>query len=1006
MKKEIIKLLLIEDNPGDARLVQEMLKEPGLVEFEVLVKERIDEALKILKKEKVDLVLLDLTLPDSSGIEAFRKIYSCSPELPIVIYSGQKDENISMEAIKEGAEDYITKGITDNHLLQQLLLYAIERKKRIAEMKKAEEKLKKSEEKFRSVFDNSYEGMALVDMKTAKINLVNKAACKMFGYTQEEVQALKLFKVYPKYYLPKVILYLKDLALKGYAVAKDSPVIRKDGTIFHVNVHASKMKIGGISYALGIFHDITEQKKIQEELLEAYKFNASTIEALPGVFYLFDTNGHFIKWNKNFTAVTEYSDEEMKEMTPLDLFEGEDKKHIESRIGETFTKGESDAEASFLTKSGKKIPYYFTGHKLIIDGISYLVGMGVDLTERKKTEGRFKVLFESSRDAVMTLAPPSWKFTSGNPATVEIFEAKDEADFISRAPWEFSPEFQPDGRPSADKAKEMIEKAMKEGSNFFEWTHRRLNGEDFPATVLLTRMELEGKKLLQATVRDITEQKKAEDALRHERDFAESLLNTVQVIMLVLDTKGHIVRFNQYMEELSGYSLDEVKGKDWFDTFIPPEDHKKICELFLGALDGVQTKGNINPIVLKDGEKCDIEWYDKTLKRDGDVVGVLSVGLDVTKRLKMEKDLQQSQKIEAIGQLAGGVAHDFNNIMTIILGSVESALSRQLQKTDKKDEKLISKLSDIKESALDASVLTKQLLTLGRKSVVLPEPINLKDSIEEMGATLRHVVPENISLKFLIAEDLYYINADRTQIKQVTLNLIMNAIDSIYNIGTITFEARNTLLDKDFASVHKLRENSPYVMLSINDTGHGIDNKSLEHIFEPFYTTKPVGKGTGLGLPTVFEIVYRLNGCITVESEIGKGTEFNVYIPALIGEHVVKASTPDEAISLEGTTILLAEDDMRILKMNEDNLLAAGATVLAAKDVDDAQLLASRHKNKITLCNSCSNLCNISHLIGQVGSQDIYIICQGFPCTGNSGNFSLSTKLSFCTHLSCNPCHL
>ena len=221
---------------------------------------------------------------------------------------------------------------------------------------------------------------------------------------------------------------------------------------------------------------------------------------------------------------------------------------------------------------------------------------------------------------------------------------------------------------------------------------------------------------------DITDRKQAEEALRRERDFASSLVETAQAIVLLLDTDGRIMHFNPYMAELSGYSASEVRGKDWFTTFLPAGDWDRIRKLFKQAVENVQTRGNINPIVTKDGRLREIEWSDRTLKdADGRAIGLLSIGQDVTERRLLEEQLRQSQKMEAIGRLAGGVAHDFNNLLTAILGNSESLLSALARQTDTASaESLRPGLEQIESAGKQAAAITRQLLTFSRREEIRP----------------------------------------------------------------------------------------------------------------------------------------------------------------------------------------------------------------------------------------------------------------------------------------------
>jgi len=273
------------------------------------------------------------------------------------------------------------------------------------------------------------------------------------------------------------------------------------------------------------------------------------------------------------------------------------------------------------------------------------------------SEKRYRILFESSRDALMTLAPPSWKFTSGNPAAVKLFGTKNAAEFTALGPWELSPELQPDGRPSAEKAKEMIETAMREGSHSFEWTHKRLGGEDFPATVLLTRMELAGQTLLQATVRDVTAQKRAEEALRLARDRAQNYLDIAGVVLVALDAEGTITLLNHKGCELLGCCEEEALGKNWFETFIPERCRDRVrgifAELMAGNLEAAEYEEN--EVRSLGGEERIIAWHNTPLRdASGGIAGTLSSGEDITERKRMEHELRRLAFIAQ--QAAEGIA--------------------------------------------------------------------------------------------------------------------------------------------------------------------------------------------------------------------------------------------------------------------------------------------------------------------------------------------------------------
>jgi len=389
------------------------------------------------------------------------------------------------------------------------------------------------------------------------------------------------------------------------------------------------------------------------------------------------------------------------------------------------------------------------------------------------------------------------------------------------------------------------------------------------------------------------------------------------------------------MEKLSGYSIEEVRGKDWFKTFLPERNHQQIKNLFTRATSDIKTKGNINPIVTMDGKELAIEWFDHTLKeKNGDIAGILAIGQDVTERRNIEEQLRQSQKMEAVGTLAGGVAHDFNNLLTVIIGNSELALMNVI-----KDESLRKRIEEIKKTGNQAASLTRQLLAFSRKQVIKPEVMDINKGINETKNMLKRTIGEDIEFLTVLEPELWKIHADSGQIDQIIMNMVVNARDAMPQGGKLTIETTNADLNENYFRKHGIKGVKPghYVMLAVSDTGSGMDKETREHIFDPFFTTKEVGKGTGLGLSTVYGIVKQNNGFVWVYSEPGQGSTFKIYLPKVKGnaEPEEKEQFPvDDPGGSE--TVLIAEDDYGLRKFAQEVLLSYGYNVLVAENGEDA----------------------------------------------------------------------
>ncbi|MFZ2656132.1 MAG: response regulator [Victivallales bacterium] len=316
-------------------------------------------------------------------------------------------------------------------------------------------------------------------------------------------------------------------------------------------------------------------------------------------------------------------------------------------------------------------------------------------------------------------------------------------------------------------------------------------------------------------------------------------------------------------------------------------------------------------------------------------------------RERLQAQLVQSQKMESIGRLAGGVAHDFNNMLTAILGHTEMAMD----KLGTKQQALLEDLQEIKKAAEHSADLTRQLLAFARKQTITPKVFELNDAVERMLKILRRLIGEDISLDWKPGKNLWPVKMDTSQLNQILTNLCVNARDAISGLGNLTIGTENAVFDESYCVTHEDAITGEYVQLTVSDTGCGMDKETLGIIFEPFFTTKEIGKGTGMGLPTVYGIVKQNNGFISVDSEHGKGSIFKIYLPRHMGkiEQLKANGTPPAPVTRGHETILLVEDEQTILNITKTILEGFGYRVLAAKTPGEAMRLAEEHAGEIHL---------------------------------------------------------
>ena len=427
-------------------------------------------------------------------------------------------------------------------------------------------------------------------------------------------------------------------------------------------------------------------------------------------------------------------------------------------------------------------------------------------------------------------------------------------------------------------------------------------------------------------------------ALRESERRFRDMLQNLKLLAVILDSHGNVTFGNDHLLQLTGWSPAEVLGQDFFGRFVEPERRTEARTEFLEKIrQGRLLVHDESEILTRHDERRLVSWTH-TLLRDasGRVIGTASIGIDTTEEKRMEERLRQSQKLEAVGRLAGGVAHDFNNLLTIILGYSDLAL------LSARDGSVREHVGEVKKASERAAALTKQLLAFSRRQVLQPSVLDLRTVVADTDKMLRRLIGEDIDLVSVSQPELGRVKADRGQIEQVLMNLVVNARDAMPDGGRLTIETENVEIDEDYARGRGMSA-GPYIRLCVTDSGHGMDAATQARIFEPFFTTKKEGKGTGLGLATVYGIVKQSGGHIWVYSEPGRGTTFKIYLPRVFEEHETVRSSPSLPDDLRGTeTIVVVEDDDALRRMAVEALQLFGFRVLQAASAEDAMTLLDK----------------------------------------------------------------
>jgi PAS domain S-box-containing protein len=445
--------------------------------------------------------------------------------------------------------------------------------------------------------------------------------------------------------------------------------------------------------------------------------------------------------------------------------------------------------------------------------------------------------------------------------------------------------------------------------------------------------------------RDITDRKDVEEEIYNSEQRLRGHVEHTPLAVIEWDLEFRVVSWNPAAERMFGYSRTEAIGQHGSFT-VPAQFHVHVDRVWEDLLAQRGGARSTNDNITKDGRTISCEWYNTPLVDDsGRVLGVASLVQDVTERVVLEDRLRQSQKMEAVGRLAGGVAHDFNNLLTVILGYTQLLIDGLPAGS-----RLAEGTGQIKSAADRAAGITRQLLAFSRKQVRSPRLIDLNNVMLNLDTMLRRLIGEDIEVLTVPAVDLGTVRADPGQIEQVLMNLALNARDAMPNGGKLTLETSNIQLDDAYAREHQPVEPGRYVMLAVSDTGIGMSAETLAHIFEPFYTTKEPGKGTGLGLSTVYGVVKASGGYIWVYSELGQGTTFKIYFPRVDqAAQPLTAESRPSGVQRGTETILLVEDDPQLNQLASSVLAHCGYKVLAAANPEEGLAVCRTHPHEIHL---------------------------------------------------------
>ena len=709
----------------------------------------------------------------------------------------------------------------------------------------------------------------------------------------------------------------------------------------------------GIKTLIG---EISERKKAEEEikrlnqkleegciersadLFESEQHHRSLSEASSDPIVVYDMEGKVTYVNPAFSQTFGWSLDEVKGKL-IDFVPEENRIETQEAL-DRMLRGEKVQlfETRRLTKEGRLLDIQLRT-SLFLDRKGVPAGNIVilrDVTESRRREEALKESEKQYRNLVDNALVGIYKtdlegnVLYANEALIEMLEFESYEDMKSVGVL---------ARYSNLDDRDIFIKIIKETGKVNDFEVDLLTKSGGLKNVILTGV-LEGD-VISGMILDITDRKQAAE----ERIRLATAVEQAAESVIISDRRGTIHYVNPAFARLSGFSSEDIVGKNFRILKSESHDETFYREMWQKISSGTAWAGRISN-KMKDGSLRQFETTISPIRdKNGVIVNFVSVNRDVTQEVALEAQLFQAQKMEAVGTLAGGIAHDFNNLLQVIQGYTEV-----LQGEVSRNKPGFEALEKIHRSAKRGADLTRQLLTFSRKVQSERRPLDLNREVEQVKRLLERTIPKMIEIELYLSESPAVVSADPIQVEQAIMNLAVNAKDAMPEGGKIVIETEKVKLDEQFCKTHLGARPGEYVLLSISDTGHGMDREILEHVFEPFYTTKDVGKGTGLGLAMVYGIVKNHEGYILCYSEISTGTTFKIYLPAL--EQSGQRQKPDETKDLfkgGDETILLVDDEEYLRDLGVELLTDAGYHVLTATDGEEGLELYRKEQKNIDL---------------------------------------------------------
>ena len=932
-----IRLLIVEDNSTDAELIVRKLRGSG---FKPKI-ERVDteEAFLAALKTKVELILCDYSMPQFSGLRALELLKQSGLDIPFIIVSGTIGEETAVAAMRNGAADYLLKDRLVR--LGSAVEHALEQKRGRDQHRQAREAYEGLKHNYELILKSAGDGIYGVDLN-GNIIFENPKAAELLGWDTDDLLSKPAHATIhhkkndgSRFPVESCPIYASMRDGTTRRVTNDT-FWRKDGSSFPVEYVSASMKgeDGRPIGAIVVFKDITEQIVAEMRLkLQAEQYRL-LFETNPNPMWIFDTESlHILAVNEAAIAQYGYSREEFLKLTLKNLRPAEDVSELVKAISPSELPAHFSGEFRHRRKDGSLIDVEIYSGPIIWEGVRARIVTGIDITDHKRFEEELRSTHSYLRQLLAHTPAVIYSLCIENRVITPMFVSENierllgvTAEESARYEW-WLESLHPDDR---DRVLDVVANSWSgEGYSIDD----RLRDKDGNYHWVEDNNRVLRDKSGQVTGAvgvwtDLTERKHTEERLLEQAE----MLDHAHDAIIVRNFDDRKIKFwNRGAQRLYGWSAAEAIGQLMTMILANSEDLDSISKVL--AANG-EYRGVVKE-VTKDGRELMVEVWSTLIRRsDGTPRSVLSINTDITEQKKLEAQLLRAQRLESIGTLASGVAHDLNNILTPILICSETLRATQ------NDEDRRRAVSLIEESARRGAGVVKQVLTFARG--IEGERVTIKPShlIEELVDIARKTFSKSIEITARYPEDVWLIEGDPTQLHQVLLNLAVNSRDAMPNGGSLVISAENIEVDENYAAMMPQAKVGRYLILQVSDTGTGIPRATIDKIFDPFFTTKEVGKGTGLGLSTAVGIVKSHGGFISVYSDPGKGTTFKVFLPAQISDEIYrKSEVLTGSLQGNGELILVVDDEPSILSVTKTILEKQKYQVVCAHDGPEALAL-------------------------------------------------------------------